>query len=368
MVIEIKNVTKKFGDTIAVKNLNLKIKDKEFMTLLGPSGSGKSTTLRLVAGLEFPTEGEIYMGGEDITYVHPKDRKMSMIFQSYALYPHMTAFNNIAFPLKMKKIPKQEIRKKVKKTAEILKIEHLLKRKPKELSGGEKQRVAVGRAIIKEPEVFLMDEPLSNVDAKLRTHLRGELKKLQKELRITTIYVTHDQIEAMSMSDRIAAMDEGVLHQVSEPDELYKKPSTSFVAGFIGSPPMNLINCSLLEKNGRIFLDAGPFTINVSNFSGILSETTSSELMLGVRPEDISLSLKAKRKPDFIASVHTVEPLGLEKLVSLIIGDKLLRVRTLSDFIISSGEKVGVCINKQRMYIFDAKSGKRINWGENKHV
>ena len=359
--IELENLTKKFGETVAVRNLCLEIKDKEFIVLLGPSGCGKTTTLRLIAGLEFPTEGKIFMNGEDITYVHPRDRKMSMVFQSYALYPHMTAFDNIAFPLKMKKLPREEIKKKVGEVAELLKIDHLLQRKPKELSGGERQRVAVGRAIIKEPEVFLMDEPLSNVDAKLRVHLRGELKKLQKDLKITTVYVTHDQIEAMTMADRTAVMDRGELQQVSPPDELYDNPATPFVASFIGSPAMNLIDCSLIEKNGRAFLDAGEFTIDVSYLADILKTTaTSSELVVGIRPENILvLQGKAKGEGEFIANIHTIEPLGLDAITTIKIGDKLLRIRVARDFKADMGEEVGIHLNRQKLYIFDAKTGKR---------
>lgn len=359
--IRLENLTKKFGEVVAVKDLNLEVKEKEFVVLLGPSGCGKTTTLRLIAGLEFPTEGRVYMNGEDLTYVHPKDRKMAMVFQSYALYPHMTAFDNIAFPLKMQKRPKEEIKKRVKEVAELLKIGDLLDRKPKEMSGGERQRVALGRAIIKGPEVFLMDEPLSNVDAKLRVHLRGELKKLQKDLKITTVYVTHDQIEAMTMADRIAVMDKGELQQVSPPGELYDNPTTPFVAGFIGSPPMNLVDCSLTEKNGRTFLDTGQFTIDVSHFADILNTTaTGSELVLGIRPEDILiLQGKAKGEGDFTANIHTIEPLGLDAIATVRIGDKLLRIRVTRDFKAGIGEEVGISLDRQKMYIFDAKTGKR---------
>jgi len=361
--IRFEHLTKKFGEVVAVDDLNLTVYDKELIVLLGPSGCGKTTTLRLIAGLEFPTGGRVIMNGEDLTCVHPKDRKMSMVFQSYALYPHMTAFDNIAFPLKIKKLHLNEIQKKVREVAELLNIEDLLHRKPKELSGGERQRVALGRAIVKEPEVFLMDEPLSNLDAKLRVFLRGELKSLQKKLGITTIYVTHDQVEAMSMADRIAVMNRGELQQVSPPDELYHNPTTSFVAGFIGTPPMNLIDCSFIEKSGRAFLDAGEFTIDVSDLEGTLKTTaTGSELVLGVRPEDVLiLQGKAKENGDFVASVHTIEPLGLEVIVTVRKGDKLLCIRVPSDFRASIGEEVGVSINKQKVHIFDAKTGKRCN-------
>jgi len=360
--IRLEHLTKKFGEVPAVDDLNLTVRDKDFVVLLGPSGCGKTTTLRLIAGLEFPTEGKVIMNEEDITHVHPKNRKMSMVFQSYALYPHMTAFDNIAFPLKIKKLRSDEIQKKVREVAELLNIEDFLRRKPKELSGGERQRVALGRAIVKEPEVFLMDEPLSNLDAKLRVFIRGELKSLQKKLGITTIYVTHDQVEAMSMADTIAVMDRGgKLQQVSPPDKLYHNPATPFVAGFIGSPPMNLIDCSLIQKNGRVFLDAGEFKIDVSYLGDALKTTArGSELVLGLRPEDMFiLQGRAKGNGDFVATVHIIEPLGLEAIATVRKGDKLLRIRVPSDFRASMGEEVGVSLSKQKIYIFDAKSGKR---------
>ena len=359
--VTLENLTKQYEEIFAVKDLNLKIKDKEFLVLLGPSGCGKTTTLRLICGLEVPTKGRIYLDEKDITYTHPKDRKMSMVFQSYALYPHMTVFDNMAFPLKIMKFAKEEIRKRVKKVAELLEIEHLLDRKPGTLSGGEAQRVALGRAIILEPKVFLMDEPMSNVDAKLRVYLRGEIKKLQRNLQITTVYVTHDQVEAMTMADRVAVMNKGRLQQISRPVELYNNPKTTFVAGFIGSPPMNLIDCSLVEANGKLLLDAGAFTINVSELSDVLrNRTTSSELILGVRPEDISVAQgKVKRKPDFIANVYILEPLGLETIVTIKAGDKLILARAPSDFKANIGDEVGVTLDRQKIYIFDDKTTKR---------
>jgi multiple sugar transport system ATP-binding protein len=360
--VTLENLTKKFENTIAADNLNLNIEDGEFVVLLGPSGCGKTTTLRLIAGLELPTEGKVYMNGVDITYVHPKNRKVSMVFQSYALYPHMSVFDNIAFPLKMKKLPKNEIRSKVRRAADLLQIKDLLDRKPKELSGGQRQRVALGRAIIKEPEVFLMDEPLSNVDAKLRTYLRGELKTLQRDLGITTIYVTHDQVEAMSIADRIVVMDKGKIQQVSPPSELYSNPTTSFVASFIGSPPTNLIDCSLVEKNGKIFLDAETFRTNVSDLAGDLkTRATSSELFLGIRPENIRLLQgKVKGRPDFAATVHAAEPLGTETIAILKVGDKLLRTRVQGDLRANIGDEVGVVFDKQQIYVFDRKTGERL--------
>jgi len=358
--VTLENLTKKFGETIATDSLNLHVKDKEFVVLLGPSGCGKTTTLRLIAGLELPTEGKIYMNDEDITYVHPKDRKASMVFQSYALYPHMTVFDNIAFPLKMKKLPKNEIRDKVRKLVELLQIGDLLNRKPKELSGGQRQRVALGRAIIKEPKIFLMDEPLSNVDAKLRVYLRGELKNLQKKLGITTIYVTHDQLEAMALADRIAVMDKGKLHQIDPANKLYNNPATSFVAGFVGSPPMNLIGCSLEEKNGRLLLNTGEFTLKVSDLTSdpdTLLVATSSEFFLGVRPESIRI-LKSKKGAEFSADIINIEPLGLQDVLILKVGDNLIRAIVLSGFGLKVGQKVNVTFDKRKLHIFDRNNGK----------
>lgn len=260
--VKLVNVWKQFGEVTAVKNMNLDIKDGEFMILLGPSGCGKTTTLRMISGLEEPTKGQIYIGDKLVAdpekgvFVPPKDRDIAMVFQSYALYPHMTVYDNIAFPLKLRKVPKQEIDQRVREVAEMLGLTELLKRKPRELSGGQRQRVALGRAIVRKPQVFLMDEPLSNLDAKLRVKMRAELKKLQRQLGVTTIYVTHDQVEAMTMGDRIAVINAGELQQVGSPDEVYDKPANTFVAGFIGSPPMNSMDASITEDG---FADFGEF-------------------------------------------------------------------------------------------------------------
>jgi len=359
--VTLENLTKKFGETTAVEDLNLEIEDKEFLVLLGPSGCGKTTTLRLICGLEVPTAGHVYLDGRDVTHAHPKDRKMSMVFQSYALYPHMTAFDNIAFPLKIKKSGKEEIRRRVKSVAQLLGIEHLLDRKPRALSGGEAQRVALGRAIIMEPEVFLMDEPMSNIDAKLRVYLRGEIKKLQRDLQITTVYVTHDQIEAMTMADRVAVISNGRLQQVSPSLELYTDPKNSFVAGFIGSPPTNLIDCSIIEREGKLLLDAGAFTVDVSELLDVLrNRAAGSQLILGVRPEHIHIvQQKVERKPDFTANVFIIEPLGLETIVTLKADERLILARAPSDFRANIGDEVGVGIDKRRIYIFDKKTGER---------
>jgi len=357
--ITLENLTKQFGKTTAVKDLNLKIKSKEFLVLLGPSGCGKTTTLRMIAGLEVPTRGHIYLDDRDVTYLHPKKREVAMVFQNYALFPHMTVFENISFPLKIEKRPKGEIRKRVKEVTELLGIGHLLDKKPRTLSGGEAQRVALARAIIREPKVFLMDEPLSNVDAKLRVHIRGELKTLQKDLQITTVYVTHDQIEAMALADRVAVLNKGELQQVDRPMNLYRNPLTSFVGGFVGTPPMNFIECSIVEKNGKILFDAGAFAVDAPEGVDVLiTKATSSKLLLGIRPENVIVKNKGKR--DFTASVVSFEPLGTETIVNLDVDGALFRVRTPIDFKVDIGENVGITLDRKKIYLFDAKTGKRI--------
>jgi multiple sugar transport system ATP-binding protein len=360
--VSLKNLTKRFGDVVAVSDLSLEVKDKEFLVLLGPSGCGKTTVLRCVAGLETPDEGEIYLADTLVNELHPKDRDVAMVFQSYALYPHMKVFENIAFPLKMHKVPKSEIERRVKRVAELLKITHLLDRKTRQLSGGEAQRVALGRAIVRDPMVFLMDEPLSNLDAKLRIYMRAELKRLQKDLGITTVYVTHDQVEAMTMADEVAIMNLGVLQQLGDAHEIFNRPANMFVAGFIGSPPMNLLDCTLTEKDGSCFLDAGTFILPIpDDICKIIKEKAiGSELILGVRPEDISLGKRRTPEKLIKAEVYVTEPLGSEVIVDLKVGDTLFKAKTNLDFTISLGEKVWIGFNKEKMHLFDKKTEKAI--------
>src|ERR687885_33150 len=254
--LKIKNLTRKYGNVNALDNFSLEVNSGEFMVLLGPSGCGKTTVVRCIAGLAKPNTGQIYIGDELVNQLPPKDRDVAMVFQNYALYPHMNVYENIAFPLKMRKISKQEIKDKVRNIAQLLGIENFLNRKPKELSGGQMQRVALGRALVREPKIFLMDEPLSNLDAKLRTYMRTEIKKLQKKIGITTLYITHDQIEAMSMADKIAVMNGGLLQQVGTPQQVYNQPANTFVAGFIGSPSMNFLECRLVRDSSTIHLES----------------------------------------------------------------------------------------------------------------
>jgi len=360
--VRLKNLTKRFGDVVAVSDVSLEVEDKGFLVLLGPSGCGKTTTLRCIAGLETPDEGEIYIGDTLVNELPPRDRDIAMVFQSYALYPHMKVFDNIAFPLKMRKVPKGEIKERVKRVAELLRITHLLDRKPRQLSGGEAQRTALGRAIVRDPRVFLMDEPLSNLDAKLRIYMRAELKRLQKDLGVTTVYVTHDQVEAMTMADEVVIMNLGVLQQLGDAIEIFNRPANLFVAGFIGSPPMNFMGCTFTEKNGSCFLDAGTFILPIPDDIGknIKEKATSSELILGVRPEDISL--EKKRTPEKLveAEVYVTEPLGSEVIFDLKVGDNLVKAKTTPDFAMSIGEKVWIGFNKEKMHLFDKKTERTI--------
>jgi multiple sugar transport system ATP-binding protein len=352
------NLSKNFGEVMAVDNLSLQVNDKEFIVLLGPSGCGKTTALRCIAGLETPSRGGIYIGDQLVNEIPPRDRDIAMVFQSYALYPHMSVYDNLAFPLKMRKFSKEEINARVKKAADLLRIPHLLERKPKQLSGGEQQRVALGRAIVREPKVFLMDEPLSNLDAKLRLYMRAELKRLQKELEITTIYVTHDQAEAMTMADRIAVMNQGKLLQLATPEETYNEPSNIFVGGFIGSPPMNFIDCSFSEKDGKAFLDAGLLTLDVSEYaSKIKKKNTVGSLVLGIRPEDVLLQEKDPLSGDAVeAEIYVVEPLGAQIIVDLKLENNRVKAISPEGMALNVGERVWLTFRKNELHIFDKKT------------
>ncbi|WP_455367250.1 ABC transporter ATP-binding protein [[Eubacterium] cellulosolvens] len=358
------NVKKAFGDTIAVNNMSLEVFDKEFLVLLGPSGCGKTTTLRMIAGLEKPTKGTVLIDGKDVTYQAPKDRDIAMVFQSYALYPHMKVYDNIAFPLKMHRYSKKDSEEKVKKAADLLGITHLLPRKPRQLSGGEAQRVALGRAIVREPKVFLMDEPLSNLDAKLRVHMRAELKALQKELGTTMIYVTHDQLEALTMSDRIALMNKGVIEQLGDGNDLFFKPATYFTASFIGSPPMNFLECSYVEKNHKAYLQSEGFNLDVTDFKDTIKQgATSTELIFGVRPEDITVSTTKPTKFDALAEVYITEPAGSEMIVNLRLEDckdTYCKVKTRLDPKIQKGNRLWLKLDMNQIHIFDKKTEKAI--------
>jgi multiple sugar transport system ATP-binding protein len=330
------HVTKKFDGTVAVSDLNLGIGDGEFMVLVGPSGCGKSTALRMLAGLEKVTDGRVLIGERVVNNVPPQSRDIAMVFQSYALYPHMTVYDNLAFGLRNHNVPKKEIDRRVRNAADILDLDPLIKRKPKQLSGGQRQRVALGRAIVREPAAFLMDEPLSNLDAKLRVQTRAEILKLQEKLGTTTIYVTHDQVEAMTMGDRIAVMNLGVLQQVGSPEELYREPVNVFVAGFIGSPAMNLVQASVLDGAG------------------------GGDRIAGFRPEHIRLRDLRGDALKVEARVEVVEYLGDEQLVHLTRKDTPLQAKLPVEERLNHGDQVTISIPRDKLYMFNADTGERI--------
>jgi len=363
--VVLENLCKSFGKVKAVDNLSLKVKDKEFLTLLGPSGCGKTTTLRIIAGLETLDSGNIYIGDRVANYLPPKERNVAMVFQSYALYPHMTVFENMVFPLKARKVPKAETKKMVAETAELLGIENLLDRYPKQLSGGQQQRAALGRAIVRSPDLFLLDEPLSNLDAKLRVYMRVELKKLQKRLGITTVYVTHDQVEAMTMSDRIAILNEGRLQQIDTPEAIYARPANVGVAGFVGAPPMNFFDCNIVNRDNGSYLESQYFSLKVPNEMQNLvnSKSVSLELALGVRPDDMEIyRIHSHEAPQgsIKAEVYMLELLGGESVVDLKIGEDIFKVRTGSEFRAEIGEEVYVRFEMSKIHVFDKKTGKAI--------
>jgi len=360
--IVLENLTKKFGEKTAVDNLNLKVEDEEFFVLLGPSGCGKTTTLNIIAGLEKATTGNIYFGTTLVNDVPTEKRDVAMVFQSYALYPHITVFDNIAFPLKIKRFPKSEFKRKVKEVSSLLRIDNLLNRMPYELSGGERQRVALARAIVREPKVFLLDEPLSNIDAKLRVYARAELSKLQKDLKITTIYVTHDQVEAMSMADRIAVMCEGKTMQVGDPSTIFEKPRNKFVADFVGMPPMNFFDCQVSKKADGLYLENDFMSICVpEEIAGFIGKhVTTPELMLGIRPHDMKILKVRSSEEDFKCKVYAIEPLGTETIVILEVRDSIIKVVTHGAPPVKLEEEAWVSMDKSRIHLFDMKTEKAI--------
>ena len=351
------HVVKRFGDVVAVNDLDIEIQDKEFLVLVGPSGCGKTTALRLLAGLEEITEGEIRIGDRVVNDVPPKDRDIAMVFQSYALYPHMSVFDNMAFGLKLRKTPKSEIKRRVNDAAEILGIEELLERKPRQLSGGQRQRVAVGRAIVREPRVFLFDEPLSNLDAKLRVQTRAEISKLHKRLATTFIYVTHDQTEAMTMASRIVVIKDGILQQMDTPQNLYDNPSNVFVAGFIGSPSMNFFDAKLEQSDGKFVIDTGPFQVVIPDSrKAQYQDFVGRQVIMGIRPEDIhdpQFSPPSIEPALVNAKVDVTELMGNEIFVYLMAGDDVFigRVDPRTDF--SMGDDVQVTFNMDNVHLFN---------------
>ncbi len=347
------DVTKRFGNFVAVANLNLEVIDKEFLVLLGPSGCGKTTTMRMVAGLEEVSSGDLYFGNERMNDVLPKYRDVAMVFQSYALYPHLTVADNIGYPLMIRKVPAAELKKRVEEVARRVELQKLLTRLPRELSGGQRQRVALARAIVRTPRVFLLDEPLSNLDAKLRVQMRAELKRLQHDLQVTTIYVTHDQIEAMTLAHRVAVMNDGVIEQLGTPKDIYNNPRTLFVAGFIGSPPMNLIPGAV--QNGT-FASTGGLKV------GGLGRVNVGRAVMGVRPEDVTVLMDGSGERNLTAPVYSAELTGDSTLVSVRVGDHLLTMRADRNFRGDFDQLIGVRIPAERVYLFDQETQKRVDF------
>ncbi|MBT6728337.1 MAG: ABC transporter ATP-binding protein [Deltaproteobacteria bacterium] len=346
--VTLKGITKRWNEFVAVKDLSLLIKDQEFLVLLGPSGCGKTTTMRMIAGLEEPTDGEVFIGDRKVNDELPKDRDVAMVFQNYGLYPHLSVYENIRYPLKVRKVPKSLHSEKVRQAAEKVQLDHLLERKPRELSGGQRQRVALARAIVRTPTVFLMDEPLSNLDAKLRVTMRAELKHLQHELKITTVYVTHDQIEAMTLADRVAVMDHGIISQLGPPEKIYNDPANLFVAGFIGSPPMNLMKGKLNYNN----FQHPNFSISINHKANLEVAT------LGIRPEDLILC--SAQKGVLQGTVYAHELTGESTLTTINVGPDRLTIRGPKEFKINIDEVVGVQFEASKCFLFSNQTGERI--------
>jgi multiple sugar transport system ATP-binding protein len=354
--VVIRNANKKYGEVHAVKDVNLQIRDKEFIVFVGPSGCGKTTTLRMVAGLEAITSGDILIGDRVVNDLPPMDRDIAMVFQNYALYPHMSVYNNMAFGLKMRKFDKAEIGKRVKRASEILDIAQLLDRKPRQLSGGQRQRVALGRAIVRDPKVFLFDEPLSNLDAKLRVQMRVELKKLHERLGTTAIYVTHDQVEAMTLGDRVVVMKDGWVQQVGEPLDLYNTPANKFVAGFIGSPSMNFTNVRLAQQDGALVAENKGMRITLpGEIAQRLGGHVGREVTLGVRPEDITVAGAGDpAELCFDAAVEVVEQLGSEIVLDTRVGDDTIVASVEPTVRVKVHDKLRLALRPSRLHVFDA--------------
>jgi multiple sugar transport system ATP-binding protein len=358
-------LTRKYGNVKALDNFSLEVNSGEFMVLLGPSGCGKTTVVRCIAGLVKPTTGQIYIGDQLVNQLPPKDRDVAMVFQNYALYPHMNVFDNIAFPLKMRKTTKQQIKDKVRNISQLLEIENFLDRKPKELSGGQMQRVALGRALVREPKIFLMDEPLSNLDAKLRTFMRTEIKKLQKKIGITTLYITHDQIEAMSMADKIAVMNSGLVQQIGTAAEIYKEPANTFVADFVGSPSMNFLRCNIFENDyyHTIILESNSAHLQFPIYKFPFKLPSEKNIIIGIRPRDILfLDNEDFNGIKLGGKISFNELLGDDSLVEIKIGNddsiKIANTDPSFDFTVGKDLTVGIPYNK--IHFFDLKTGNRL--------
>ncbi|MCX6049989.1 MAG: ABC transporter ATP-binding protein [Chloroflexi bacterium] len=357
-----RNLCKRFGEGLAVDNVNLEVAEGEFLVIVGPSGCGKTTTLRMVAGLESVSSGEILIDDQVVNQVEPRHRDIAMVFQNYALYPHKKVFDNIAYPLQLRRVAKSEIEKRVTETSKLLGIEHLLQRRIRQLSGGERQRVALGRAIVRQPRLFLMDEPLSNLDAQLRIQMRREIIRLQRQLDITTIYVTHDQVEAMTMGDRIVIMRGGLVQQVGDPMTIYNHPANQFVARFIGSPPMNLFEGVLENSNGELQLRTGfaQYTLPVRARDSLLRNKTlnATKVICGIRAEDVAVTGAQMGDPQ--GMIDLVEPLGSDVYVSVAMGSDMILARANPDLMLQEGQKTPVTLNLGKMHFFDADNGNNL--------
>jgi multiple sugar transport system ATP-binding protein len=358
--VTLDNVSKIFGEVEAVKGISLDVEDKEFLVLLGPSGCGKSTTLRMIAGLEELSEGNIYIGEKRVNDVPPRDRDIAMVFQDYALYPHMTVYQNMAFGLKLRKFPKAEINQRVKEAAEILGIQNLLQRKPRELSGGQRQRVAVGRSIVRKPAVFLFDEPLSNLDAKLRGQMRTELSKLHDQLNTTIIYVTHDQVEAMTMGTIIVIMNDGVVNQMGAPMEIYNYPVNKFVGGFIGNPGMNFIDAKIISRDANLYVDTESFQLLIpAEKQPYLQDKVGREVILGIRPEhieDAAFPDNTAVTDSFKAVVEVVETLGAEIQLDVVSGEHGLVARVDPRTKAKRHQEISLAVDMEKIHIFDTEA------------
>jgi multiple sugar transport system ATP-binding protein len=361
--VTLNKVIKNYDETPAVRGIDLDIADKEFVVLVGPSGCGKSTTLRMIAGLEDITGGEILIGGDVVNDVPPKDRDIAMVFQNYALYPHMTVFENMSFGLRLKKVSKPEIKARVENAARILDIRELLERKPKQLSGGQRQRVAMGRAIVRDPKVFLFDEPLSNLDAKLRVQMRTEIKRVHQKVRTTTVYVTHDQIEAMTLADRVVVMNAGIIEQVGSPNELYHKPVTKFVAGFIGSPAMNFVPCTLEETAGALWVrlnDSIVLAVPAERHARYRQAVGRSNLLLGLRPENLSEPHGALEpgQSQLEVTLEVTEPMGMDTLVHFLVHDTDVCGRVSPNAGALAGQRIKLIADMNHMHLIDDATGR----------
>ena len=355
--VEFKNIVKRFKDNTVLNGVNVDIKDKEFLVIVGPSGCGKSTLLRMLAGLEEVTDGDLLIDGERVNEYHPSKRNIAMVFQDYALYPHMTVAENMSFSLKLKHTPKEEIEARVKEAASILQINKFLERKPQALSGGQRQRVAIGRAIVRKPKVFLFDEPLSNLDAKLRVQMRAEISGLHHRLQATMIYETHDQVEALTMADKIVVMKLGVIQQIGGPLELYNNPDNKFVAGFIGSPPMNFMVCDVMAEGGDVYVHEGDFRLKVTpEQAKLLKSYVGKQVTFGIRPEDVTYRPASTDGETIDGTVSVVEPLGSETHVFVSTAKNQVTGKIDPTVIIKVGEKVSLAPNMSKAKFFDLQT------------